>query len=133
MKLTLIRDQSTDRSTAGVLSVNGEFECYTLEDVVRECKIHGETAIPAGEYEVALTMSPRFKRILPLLLNVPNFDGIRIHPGNTDKDTEGCILVGESKTRDFIGSSRIAFMRLFNKLADAKEAGERITIEVIGA
>lgn len=133
MKLTLARDKSTDHSTAGVLSVNGQFECYTLEDVVRPSKIHGETAIPAGEYEVALTMSPRFKRILPLLLNVPSFDGIRIHPGNTDKDTEGCILVGDSKSHDFIGSSRVAFMRLFNRLADAKDAGERITIEIIGA
>jgi len=133
MKLILTRDRSTEKSTTGILSVNGQFECYTLEDVVRPTKIHGETAIPAGEYEVVLTMSPRFKRILPLLLNVPGFDGIRIHPGNTDKDTEGCILVGESQSRDFIGSSRVAFMRLFNKLADAKDAGERITIDIIGA
>jgi hypothetical protein len=133
MKMTLTRDKSTEKSTPGMLAIDGQFECYTLEDVVRASKIRGETAIPAGEYEVALTMSPRFKRILPLLVSVPGFDGIRIHPGNTDKDTEGCILVGESKSRDFIGSSRVAFMRLFNKLADAKEAGERITIEIKGA
>ena len=82
----------------------------------------------------ALTASPRFKRVLPLLIDVPGFDGIRIHPGNTDKDTEGCLLVGERITIQqgipFLLNSRAAFDRLMPKLEDAVKRGERIEIEV---
>ncbi|WP_050465090.1 DUF5675 family protein [Herbaspirillum autotrophicum] len=118
MEMFLQRGRSTSKSTPGKLFIDGRFECYTLEDVVRPAgiKVYGETAIPAGKYRVQLTMSPRFKRVLPLLLAVPNFEGIRIHPGNTDKDTDGCILVGDSATPDFVGQSRVAFDRLFAKL-----------------
>ena len=90
MELTLTRTDFTNDSTIGELSVNGKFECFTLEDKVRPVKIKGMTAIPAGAYEVVINFSERFQRPLPLLLNVPNFDGIRIHAGNTAKDTEGC-------------------------------------------
>ena len=75
--------------------LDGRFGVLHLEDVVRQGeKVPGQTAIPEGIYTVQITFSNRFKRDLPLLLNVPNFEGIRIHPGNTDADTEGCILVG---------------------------------------
>lgn len=120
MELTLTREPSTAHSTPGSLLVDGVFECYTLEDVVRDKKIHGETAIPAGTYKVIIDMSNRFKRLLPLVVDVPGFAGIRIHPGNTDKDTEGCILVGTSRSKDFVGNSRVAFDALFKKMQAAK-------------
>src|SRR4051794_1532912 len=107
MDLKVIRKQFTDKSTIGDLFINDQFECFTLEDVVRPVKIKGMTAIPAGIYEVVINFSERFRKLLPLLLNVPTFDGIRIHPGNTDKDTEGCILVGQMKQKDSIGNSRV--------------------------
>jgi uncharacterized protein DUF5675 len=106
MQLQLIRKIFTDKSTIGELSVNGAFECFTLEDKVRPVKIKGETAIPAGTYEVAVTFSNKFQKFLPLLMDVPNFDGIRIHTGNTPEDTLGCILVGQGKGADSITSSR---------------------------
>jgi hypothetical protein len=127
MKLTLKREPSTTKSTPSKLYVDGVFECYTLEDVVRPSKIYGEAAIPAGTYKVIINMSNRFKRLLPLLLNVPNYEGIRIHPGNTDKDTEGCILPGVTRSVDFVGNSRVAFDALFAKMQKADSI--EITIE----
>src|SRR5262245_62159357 len=119
MQLQVVRKIFTDKSTIGELSVDGKFECFTLEDVVRAVKIKSETAIPAGSYEVAVTFSNKFKKLLPLLMNVPNFEGVRIHSGNKPEDTEGCILVGQTKADDFIGSSRAAFTPLFQKIQDA--------------
>ncbi|HSD36867.1 MAG TPA: DUF5675 family protein [Rhodocyclaceae bacterium] len=129
MDLTLNRTDLTNDSTIGELFINGKFECFTLEDKVRPVKIKGFTAIPAGSYEVVITFSERFQRPLPLLLNVPSFDGIRIHAGNVSKDTDGCILVGQSKAEDFIGSSRAALDKLFTKLKKAA-AVEKIFIHI---
>ncbi len=103
------------------------WECYTLEDVERlGPKINGQTAIPTGLYKVIITMSPRFGRLLPLLVDVPGFDGIRIHPGNTADDTHGCLLVGQTKTEDSIGNSRAAFNHLYLQLQDVldRQGGE---------
>lgn len=127
MKLLLKRLHKTDNSTVGELYVDGKFECYTLEDKEREVKIKCETAIPKGEYKVIINLSNRFKILLPLLISVPNFEGVRIHPGNTNHDTEGCILVGTTRSKDFIGSSRIAFKKLFEKMKKAKDI--TLTIE----
>jgi hypothetical protein len=129
MELQLKRTDSFENSTIGELSVDGQLECYTLEDKVRPVKIKGKTAIPAGRYEVIINYSQRFQRLLPLLLNVPDFEGVRIHPGNTAADTEGCILVGMTKEKEFIGQSRVAFERLFTKLKTASET-EKIFIEI---
>jgi hypothetical protein len=126
MKILLKRLHRTDVSTIGELYVDGVFECYTLEDIEREVKIKSETAIPKGKYKVMITMSNRFKRQMPLLLNVPNFEGVRIHAGNTNHDTEGCILVGQTRSNDFIGKSRKAYDKLFKKMQNAKE----ISIEI---
>lgn len=133
MYMQLIREEFTDKSSIGDLFVNGTKECYTLEDKDRHLedgineKVYGKTAIPRGIYEIELTYSNRFKRVLPLLKDVPGFEGIRIHPGNTDEDTDGCILVGTIKSKDFVGHSRLAFDKLFEKMKDE----DRITIEII--
>ena len=121
MKLKLNRITRTETSTIGELFIDGKFECYTLEDIERDVKIKSETAIKKGTYKVVLTMSNRFKKIMPLLLNVPEFEGIRIHSGNTNHDTEGCILVGKTRSVDFIGGSRTAFTSLMAKLQKAKD------------
>ena len=132
MQLTLHRTTFTEHSTIGELLINGVFQCYTLEDVVRldGIKIPGETAIPYGDYTVDITMSPRFKRMLPLILNVTNFVGIRIHPGNAAKDTDGCILVGQKASLDWISNSQAAFDNLFPVLVAAKNRGDTITLQV---
>lgn len=132
ISMILKRNPSTEKSTTGVLFLDGDFFCFTLEDVVRQVKIKGETAIPFGTYNVIISHSVRFKRLLPLLCNVPGFDGIRIHPGNTDADTEGCILVGTTLMKDFVGNSRAAFDRLFTKLYAAYRNGEAISITIKG-
>ena len=116
MKLHLKRLHKTDKSTIGELSIDGLFECYTLEDIERTVKIKGITAIPKGTYKVGISMSTRFKKELPILFDVPNFSGVRIHSGNVAEDTEGCILVGNSRSLDFIGESRKAFNKLFAKM-----------------
>lgn len=126
MELLLKRTTKTDKSTIGELFVDGKFECYTLEDVEREVKIKGETAISKGVYGVEITMSSRFKKMLPLLINVPNFEGVRIHPGNTAKDTEGCILVGMSKDVNAVWNSKLAFQKLFEKM----KVAESITLTI---
>ncbi|HEX8178523.1 MAG TPA: DUF5675 family protein [Pyrinomonadaceae bacterium] len=131
MDIKLVRKTFTEESTMGELFVNGKFQCFTLEDKVRAVKIHGKTAIPEGIYEVVVTFSNKFKKPLPLLLNVPNFDGIRIHSGNKAADTEGCILVGTSKAQDFVGGSRIAFKALFPKIEAALKK-EKIFMQVVG-
>lgn len=132
MKLTLVRTNFTNVATVGELSVDGEFQCFTLEDVVREGpKVMHETAIPAGIYTVEITYSNRFKRDLPLLRAVPGFEGIRIHAGNTAADTSGCILVGVTKGSNLIGSSVKAFDPLYAKLVAAWDRNEDISIEIM--
>jgi len=108
--------------------VDGVYECYTLEDVVRNgTKVLGKTAIPIGEYKLIVDKSVRFKQDMPHILDVPNFTGVRIHAGNTSADTEGCILVGTSwNGGDFIGNSKIAYKKFFDKLKKAKTATIKI-------
>lgn len=132
MNIDVKRDARVGASTLGKLYIDGIYQCETLEDVVRApgVKIHGQTAIPAGEYQVLVTMSQRFKRLLPLLLDVPGFEGVRIHPGNTDADTEGCILVGRGRERNIVTDSRAAFGPLMNAIEGARRAHEPVTIRI---
>jgi len=121
MKIDIKRLHKGANSVIGELTVDGVWECYTLEDIERDIKIKSETAIPKGTYKVIINQSNRFKRLLPLLLDVPGFEGVRIHSGNTNHDTEGCILVGRTRSKDFIGQSRKAFDKLFEKMKKAKD------------
>jgi hypothetical protein len=142
MELTLIRQIFTSKSTVGELHIDGKFECYTLEDrdrglystmdpIVREkTKVFGSTAIPYGKYEVVITFSNHFQQLMPLLVSVPGWEGVRIHSGNKAEDTEGCILVGKTKSVDFIGSSRDEYAPLFAKLQDACSKG-KVFLEII--
>jgi len=132
MELTLIRQDKTDKSTIGGLSVNTVRICYILEDVVRAegVKVQNDTAIPEGRYEVVINYSPRFKRQMPLLLDVPNFSGIRIHTGNTSKDTEGCLITGTTKSKDRVAGSRVAYAKLLALLSKAYAVKERVFITI---
>ena len=135
MELLLKRDVFTEVSTQGQLSVNGEFECFTLEDKDRKLenggtKVFGETAIPRDRYKVELDWSPHFGKDMPHILDVPQFEGVRIHPGNYPRDTEGCILVGKERYEDFIRDSKIAFDALLAKLNLAWAQGEEVWLTI---
>ena len=130
MKLLLKRIAFNSEYTIGKLFINGKFFSHTLEDTVREKKIKGKTAIPVGTYEVIVNRSPRFKRDLPRLLDVPNFEGILIHRGNTKDDTEGCILVGENKIKGQVINSTKYEIELTKILKSAQNAGESIIITI---
>lgn len=132
MKLLLMRTTGTEGYTAGRLLIEGLHECCTLEDEVRAVKLQGMTAIPAGTYQVIITMSARFKKRLPLLLNVPGFAGVRIHAGNTALDTSGCVLVGTRPDDDesVLENSRAAMHDLQAKIQAAIDAGEEVWITI---
>ena len=130
MKIEVKRQQYRDNCTSGKLFIDGEFQCFTLEDVVRAVKIYGVTAIPAGTYQVVMSMSGRFKKILPELLNVPGFTGIRIHAGNTEHDTSGCLLLGKRRTRDTILESRVACGEVFPQIQAALDGGQKVFITI---
>jgi lysozyme len=132
MELTLVRDVCVTECTLGKLFVDGKFGCYTVEDVARPdgTKIPGKTAIPEGRYRLVVTRSPRFGRELPLLEKVPNFEGVRIHPGNTAEDTEGCIIPGRVRTARGVAESRLAFNELFAALKAELAHGRDIWLSV---
>jgi hypothetical protein len=113
-----------------------EYFCDTLEPTWRDYKngaykVKGRSAIPEGRYAVVISYSPKFKQWLPILLGVPKFEGIRIHAGNTAKDTEGCILVGKNKLVGQLVDSRIWLHRLKKKIVEAKDKGEAVWITVM--
>lgn len=142
MKLELKRKALKETYTIGDLFVNGVFFCNVLEDKVRdlnhdgdlddkgEGKVYGESAIPYGTYQIDITYSDRFKRLLPILENVKGFAGIRIHPGNSAVDTHGCLLVGKNTEIGKVTESKKTFDNLFAKLAAAHEAKETIYITI---
>lgn len=143
MKLRLERKYKKERYTIGKLYINGKPFCETLEDKdrglkkempeeqLRKMKVKAETAIPSGTYNVIITYSPKYKKTMPLLLGVPAYEGVRIHSGNTHKDTEGCILVGENKEVGKVLNSRYTFNKLFTKLQAAIDRGETVTLDIV--
>jgi hypothetical protein len=144
--ISIIRKPSAKGATLSTWYVNGQQQCVGVEDVVRgpaEVKVFGKTAIPAGTYRVLLTESARFKRVLPLLTDMPGkvtrFGtrpigecGVRIHPGNTAADTEGCLLPGSAFGADgaSVVTSRVAFNKLFTQMEAAHAEGESITLTI---
>lgn len=140
MRLLVVREPSIGGATIGQLTVEGEIGrlAWTLEDQVREVpgvpvhewKIPKATAIPAGEYRVAATFSPRFKRRTPILLGVPGFTDIRIHSGNTEADTEGCLLVGMTREKAMIYQSRAALEKVYARIEAALLAAEEVRIAI---
>ncbi len=130
MLLKVSRQEKGDVCTIGRLSVDGVDYCYTLEDPVRPKKIPGKTAIPTGIYTIIVDYSHKFHTNLPRLLNVPNYEGVRIHPGNTAEDTEGCILVGLGKGENSVLDSRKAFAPLMQKINQCVAKREKIQVIV---
>lgn len=142
LNLQLLRHTFGDDFTEGFLYADGVYYCDTLEpknvDVNRsgdfdgdEVKVMGKTAIPFGEYRITLEYSPKFKRTLPYLNNVPHFTGILIHVGNTPKDTAGCILVGERATSGMLVNSKIKETEITTLIKEAIIEGKEVFINVM--
>ena len=140
MKLTLKRIALRPTYTIGKLYIDDVYFCDTIEDTVRdinkngkfdngEKKIHSKTAIPYGIYEIKWTYSPRFKKYTPQLMNVPSFEGIRIHAGNTSADTEGCLILGENKQVGKVLNSRATINKFYQIIKEACSKG-KVTIEI---
>jgi hypothetical protein len=134
MKIKVQRRFKGQDYTIGSMFINHTYFCDTLEDRVRDIerdgKVYGWTAIPEGVYKVILNISPKFKRKLPRLLNVPYFEGILIHRGNTAADTYGCILIGENKVKGKVINSTQYEIKLVQLIEDAIARGEVIEIEI---
>ena len=142
MNLTLKRLNLTPNYTEGELYVNGVYFCKTLEDTNRdlnkngqfdnnEKKVYGETCIPYGKYKVILSYSPKFKRELPEILEVPDFQGIRIHRGNKIADTLGCVLCGEKVKNGYLSNSTPYEIKLVELFKQAKSRNEESFLEII--
>ena len=135
MELVVIRGETTETSTFGKLYVNGLFSCFTLEDTDRKLeaggeKVPGETCIPRGKYNVIIDWSNRFKKEMIHVLDVPGFEGIRVHAGNTNEATSGCLLLGNGKAKEYLLDSRSAVNKVFALVEGALDRGETVTLEV---
>ena len=140
MKLTLKRIALRPTYTIGKLYIDDVYFCDTIEDTVRylnkngkfdngQKKVHSKTAIPYGTYEIKWTYSPRFKKYTPQLMNVPSFEGIRIHAGNTSADTEGCLILGKNKQVGKVLNSRDTINKFYPIIKEACSNG-KVTIEI---
>ena len=149
MELVLNRILKGNEYTIGELYIDGIYQCDTLEDRVRPLpevcpntpkgiactckeKVYGNTAIPAGIYQVTLNYSNKYKKTMPEILNVPHFLGIRLHSGNTTKDTEGCILLGvwDERKGGWVSNSRVNYNKVYALLKKAFDSKEEITIQI---
>ena len=129
------RNVFTQNSTISNVTVNDDFVCYFLEDEDKKLedggeKVFGRTAIPRGFYEIKMDYSPKYKKNMPHVLDVPQFEGIRIHPGNKPDDTEGCLIPGLSYKDDWVRDSKDAYEKLLSMMLNAWEAGEKVTLEI---
>lgn len=140
MRLTLKRIANRPTYCIGKLYINGKYFCDTLEDTdrgldstmteeeIKKIKVKGETAIPTGIYKIILNYSPKFKKVMPLITNVKGYSGVRIHTGNSAKDTEGCLLVGKNTIVGRLTESRKMYDALFKRLQ--QKGSNDITIEI---
>lgn len=140
MRLTLKRIANKKTYCIGKLYINGKYFCDTLEDTdrgldstmteeeIKKIKVKGETAIPTGIYKIILNYSPKFKKVMPLITNVKGYSGVRIHAGNSAKDTEGCLLVGKNTIVGRLTESRKMYDALFKRLQ--QKGSNDITIEI---
>lgn len=145
MKLLVNRDVKASTFTLGTFTVDGKHLGYTCEDTDRTLeddkngdgnpvdpgeKVYGETAIPRGTYKVELSFSHRFQKVMPEILNVPQFSGVRIHGGNRSKDTLGCILLGAQRLQDGVANCAGVNTRLIELIQQAEDRGEEVWITV---
>ena len=142
MELKLIRKYRCSNYCIDKLYINNIYFSDVLEDPdrglqnsmsleeIQKIKIKGNTCIPYGTYDITITYSPRFKKNLPLLLNVKGFEGIRIHSGNTPKDTEGCLLPGFNKVKGQVIDSKVTTNKLIAQIQQALNKGEKVTITI---
>lgn len=146
MNLKLVRFHTAEDYTLGLLYEVAEkrlFQCFTIEDEHRDSKVPGETRIPSGTYRLKLRTvggfhsrylkkyGPDFHKGMIQLEDVPGFEYVLIHIGNNDDDTAGCILVGDTSQRAFIGKSAVAYQRIYLPIRDAILSGESVTLEVV--
>ena len=143
MKIQLIRKYRKTNYTIGQLFINGQYFSDTLEDTdrglkdymsleeIRRIKVFGNTCIPYGTYKVSITYSPKFKKKLPLINNVKGFEGIRVHSGNTNYDTQGCVLLGFNKIKGKVINSKDTVDKFINLVQKAIDTGEQVTIHII--
>ena len=138
MTIYVTRDDCTPDRTLGTMRFEDGFVCQTLEDPMREGeKVYGDTAIPLGTYRVTITRSKRFNKMMPLLHNVPNFGGVRLHCGNNTDDTSGCILVGMGRNADAdsdglqLLDSRDAMDEVQPRIASALARGEEVWLDIV--
>ena len=154
MEIKVDRKWKKDTYTIGRLFINGQFFCNTLEDTdrglkntdtlatIQNKKVYGETAIPTGLYKIEMNVvSPKYNSIkwyqdlckgkMPRVLNVPGFEGVLIHPGNTPLDTLGCILVGENKVKGGLINSKETFKKLYNQMQVANNNKEEIILKIV--
>ena len=146
MKLSLYRFSSGNESTLGLLHIDGRFVCFIIEDEYREVKVKGETRIPSGDYKISLRKEggfhekysakyPKIHKGMLWLQDVPGFEYILIHLGNSDLDSAGCLLVGDSATQNIttrgsVAGSGAAYERIYPVVANEIEKGSVVTIEI---
>ena len=143
MELKLIRKYRKTDYTIGILYINNKYFCEILEDTdrglydsmsieeIKKIKIKDQTCIPYGKYQILMTYSPKYKKIMPLVNNVKGFEGIRIHAGNTNQDTSGCLLPGFNKVKGQVINSRNTFNKLYSLIQKAIDNKEKVTIEIV--
>lgn len=139
MTIYMVRDDCTETRTLGTMTFPDGYVCQTLEDPVRPAgvKVMGDTAIPSGTFQITITRSKRFQKMLPLLHNVPGFGAVRIHAGNRTVDTSGCVLVGSQRGTFSLGAdqtivhSREAMEQVQSRIAAAIANGEQVWLDIV--
>lgn len=142
MEITLDRAWKKDGYTISRLFINGERICEALEDTdrglkqsmsleeIKKLKIYGKTAIPSGRYKVVMSYSPKFKKVLPEVLDVKGYSGIRIHRGNTAKDTLGCVLPGLNQRKGTVLYSTKWTNVIISEISSAIKRGEEVWLNI---